>query len=157
MNTSLAFTLSPPYRFTNGTKLKNPNRHLYDEDRISIKSILRYIRCGTYIIYPEITNTGRLHYHGIINLDKNQNVRFHKYAFYKLKLLGMVDIKVLNTFKDRLRWIIYMTKEWGYTQELLEISRPMMRNPELLNKNKSRLLSINEESVERSAIICEQL
>lgn len=126
MNTSLAFTLSPPHRFTSGTDLKNPNRVLYEEDKNQIKSILKYIRCGTYILYPEFDDKARLHYHGIINLDSNQKVRFYKYAHCKLKQIGFVDFKPLKTFEDKLKWVIYMSKHWPETKQVLEITRPIM-------------------------------
>lgn len=124
MNTSLAITISPPQRFKKGTLLRNPNRILYDEDIIQIKSILKYIRCSTYLIYPEFDKTGRLHYHGIINLDHNQRVRFFKYAQFKLKLIGFNLIKPIDTFIDKLKWILYITKDWGTTKQILEINYP---------------------------------
>lgn len=129
-NTSLAITISPPLRFRNGTKLKNPNRVIFDEDRIQIKAILKYIRCGTYILYPELDPKGRIHYHGIITMDVNQFVRFYKYAYWKFMLIGFVDYKPLKTFIDKMRWIIYMSKSWGFTRDILEISLPILKNSE---------------------------
>lgn len=123
-----ALTISPPNR-VKYTKESNPNKNLYMDDKLIIKNIMKYIKVGTYIIYPEFDIKGRLHYHGIIDMDHTQYVRYMKYAQFKLPQLGFTDIKKLQTYEDNLKWVIYMSKEWGTTREILEISRPIMKYP----------------------------
>lgn len=124
MNTSLAVTISPPMR-TDG-KYKQPHKMYFLEDVCKIRQIMRYNRIKTYIFYPEFDGKGRLHYHGIINLNVNQYIRFHKHAIHKLRNIGFVDNKKLNTFLDKLRWITYMKKEWGISKYILELEAPLL-------------------------------
>ncbi|AYP28868.1 MAG: replicase [Cressdnaviricota sp.] len=126
MNTSLAITISPPSRVINN-KLKEPFKHLYADDKNYIEQTLKYNRIGRYIIYPELDPKGRLHYHGVINLDSNELVRFYKHAFHKLKTIGFVDIKPLKTFTDKFRWTIYMSKDWGITRDILDLNSPILK------------------------------
>jgi len=124
MNTSLAITISPPNRIK-GTKVRNPNRNMFDEDRKNIKSIFKYNRIKRYIVFPEFDVKGRLHYHGVLTLDSNERIRFYKHAMHKLALTGFVDIKPLNDFLGHLRWLCYIKKQWHITKQVLEISRPI--------------------------------
>jgi len=121
----LAITISPPSRMLYN-KNNNPNRMLFDDDRNMIKSIMSYNKIYSYIIYPEFDEKGRLHYHGIINLTNTQYVRFHKHAIHKLKQIGFVDISIIKTFVNNLRYIVYMSKNWGETKMILEISYPII-------------------------------
>jgi len=121
----LAITISPPYR----DKYKcnaNPNRMLYDDDRIQIKSIMTYNKIYNFIIYPELDDSGRLHYHGIINLTNTQYIRFHKHAIWKLRNIGFVLITIIKEFINNLRQVIYMSKHWGETKCILNVSYPIM-------------------------------
>jgi len=124
MNTSLAITISPPSRTE--TRFKEPNNLFFMDDMSSFRAVMKYNRIRKYIIYPEFDPKGRLHYHGIINMDINEYVRFHKHAIHKLKKIGFVDIKKLNSFIDKLRWVTYMRKEWGITKEILNIDQPVL-------------------------------
>lgn len=127
MNTTLAITISPPNR-CKGSKLKNPLRYMFDEDCAQMMSFFKYNRIKSFIIYPELDDKGRLHYHGIIKLDLNQFVRFHKHCIHKLRLIGYVDIVNLSkkTFEDRLKWVIYITKNWSYTKSVLDLKDPII-------------------------------
>lgn len=148
MNTpiqKLALTISPPRRDCYN-RFKNPNRFLYLDDKIQIQSILKYNKIGGFILYPELDSKGRLHYHGIIRLDSNEKVRFHKHAIHKLRQIGFVDIKPLKTFEDNLRWSLYMKKEWGFTQTVLEIVDPLMKEKRTLKVSGSpNTLALNDE------------
>jgi len=98
----------------------------YDEDKSQIKSILSYNKIYTYIIFPELDEKGRLHYHGILDLNNTCYTRFHKHAIHKLRQLGFVDISVLKSFENNLRYCIYMMKDWGNTKVILDISYPII-------------------------------
>lgn len=134
----LALTISPPMRYTY-LQNKNPNRMLYDDDKNMIKQILSYNKIYKYIIYPELDEKGRLHYHGILDLDNTHYIRFHKHAIHKLRQIGFVDITILNEFKNNLRYVIYMSKQWGTTKKILELDSPMMIRRDLAQKH---LLSV---------------
>jgi len=125
MNTSLAITISPPLRYNNKL-FKNPNKCQYMDDLIFIRHVFHYNRIGSYIIYPEFDQKGRLHYHGTLNLSHDELVRFYKHAVHKLGNLGFVDHKRLLTFMDKLKWSIYCKKEFGLTRDILEIQSPIM-------------------------------
>jgi len=124
MNTSLAITISPPQRTE--TRFKDPNKLFFIDDISSFRCIMKYNRIKTYILYPELDPKGRLHYHGIINLNINEYVRFHKHAIHKLRKIGFVDIKPLKDFINKLRWVTYMSKDFGITKEILNIESPVM-------------------------------
>lgn len=132
MPLKLALTISPPARTNN--KLKNPNRHLFIDDKYTIQQIFKYNKIKTYIIYPEIDEKGRLHYHGIITLNNTELVRFEKHARHKLKQIGFVDTTDCTKFINNLRYIIYMSKDWLKTKEILEITDPIMSHTERLKK-----------------------
>lgn len=125
MNTTYAFTLSPPNRLI-GTKLKNFNRILYDSDRLALNSILMYNRIKRFIIYPEFDEKGRLHYHGNITVNNTQKVRLFKHAMCKMRSIGFVDLKPLESFNDKIKWICYCKKQWHIARSVLEIEKPIM-------------------------------
>lgn len=142
MNTSLAITVSPPYR-CRGLKRRNPHRHVYDDDQFQIKSIFKYNRIKKFIIFPEFDNKGRLHYHGTLELNRCEYVRFNRHAIFKLQEIGFVDVKKLITFTDKLKWNMYCRKDWHISQEILEITRPIWNNNICLDKKTK-----NEEYIE---------
>lgn len=138
MNTTIAFTLSPPNRSMTG-KYRNPQKHFYDGDRQIIMSTLKYDRISRYIIHPEFDDKGRLHYHGIITLNHNEQVRFYKHGREIIKRLGYVDIKPLASREDKIRWVGYMRKGWRLASETLEITQPMI-GPALIEPMKKASL-----------------
>lgn len=127
MNTSLAITISPPNRIK-WSGFRNTNRHLYDSDKFIIQAIMKYNRIKDYLFIPEFDIKGRLHYHGICTLTNTQKVRFYKHARVKLTSIGYTDVKAIGTnIKDKLRWLCYAKKHWAFTQQVLEIDRPISR------------------------------
>lgn len=120
----IGLTISPPIRTNN--KMSNPNKMIYDQDIIQITQILKYNKISSYIIYPEFDEKGRLHYHGKLNLDNNQYIRYHKHAIHKFRQIGFVDSKLIKTHIDSLRWLTYISKNWLTTKEILEIIHPIM-------------------------------
>lgn len=129
MVTSLAVTISPPQRYEH--YLVNPMKMVYLDDVLYFRQVLNYSRIKRFIFYPELDPKGRLHYHGIVNLDHNEEVRFYKHTFFKLYNVGFVDTKKLKTFKDKLKWTIYMQKEWGKTKDILSINWPFLPDHKL--------------------------
>jgi len=121
----LAITISPPSR-QKYIHHVNPNRLQYDDDKNQIKSILSYNKIYNYIIFPELDEKGRLHYHGILNLTHTHYTRFHKHAIHKLKQIGFVDITIIKEFINNIRQCIYMQKDWGTTKTILDISYPII-------------------------------
>ena len=144
-NYHIALTISPPYRHS--SKLRGPDRQFFDQDQNDIKTILKYNRIKVFTIYPEFSEKGRLHYHGILKLDKNQYIRFFKHAKNKLALIGLVDFKVMETIQDLLKWEFYIRKQWFITQEILEITRPIWSNKIVLNENQNKKKDIIKETI----------
>lgn len=119
-------TISPPYR-TEWEKLHlaNPTSSMYHCDKMRIRHWCKQAGLKRYVFYPELTEKGRLHYHGIIRFDRSTRTTFFKSTQFKFKLLGLTQYKPLNTFVDLLRWTIYMHKDWGYTRDILEENYPI--------------------------------
>lgn len=146
MNTHLALTISPPNRMK-GTKLRNYNRFLFEEDILHIRAVFKYNKIRNFIIFPELDDRGRLHYHGIVSLNPSQYVRYRKHAEFKLRLLGFVDAKPLKGFLDHLRWLFYCRKQFHIIQEILEITEPVMSLPTKRIKNMKHNLDTDELEV----------
>lgn len=122
MNATIALTISPPNRTAGHKMYSNPNYSVYVDDLQFIQLVMAKSRIKTYEIYPEFDDKGRLHYHGIVHVDYNQKVRFYKYTQIKLTTIGFVDISTLKTEQDIERWMIYITKGWDFTKQVLEIT-----------------------------------
>lgn len=133
----IALTISPPDRSSKKYPLINQHKFTYDDDKHLIEQIMKYNRIKTYIIYPEFDDKGRLHYHGILTLDHNEQVRFHRHAIHKLRKMGFLDISTLESLKANIRWILYMSMEWSITKEILEIENPILP-PKIINKNNKK-------------------
>lgn len=99
-------TISPPYYPYDSVRL----HHVFTYD---IQKILNKIS-NYYCLYPEFDKNGRLHYHGVINIKD-------KLGYYKKKYLidriGYCKIDPLKSFKDKLRWLVYCTKEYALLAE----------------------------------------
>lgn len=115
-----ALTISPPCRLVNQKpNIANPQRRIYDSDKNVIKRALD--KCSyDYTIYPEIDMTGRLHYHGIVNIGRIEDWKGK--TLPRLKALGFVCVKMNPNDK----WIDYCTKEWEQTRNILNIRKPLM-------------------------------
>lgn len=129
MNATIAITISPPDRVYKLAQLKilDPLRNIFIGDKYIIQRVFMKCRIKRYIIYPEIDDKGRLHYHGVFTSNNtDQRVRWFKYGRPKLnQLIGYVDVKCLKTFEDRLRWLLYIKKNWGESQDLFNITEPI--------------------------------
>lgn len=122
---SLAITISPPHRPY--CKFIHQYKMMYIDDTFIIRHAFKKNRIKRFIIYPELDSKGRLHYHGIINLDKNEYVRFYKSTLGILQRnIGFVDVKQLQSFIDKMRWVTYMGKDFGTTKEILDITNPFL-------------------------------
>jgi len=127
-----ALTISPPIR-------PQSNKHLYNSDKPFIQKQLN--RCSNhYILYSEFDLTGRLHYHGIILLNSISSWGFVKKTIDKN--LGFTCLKELRTFKDRLGWLLYCTKEY---QEIMP--EPIMYHTFLRGRKKRLNESINQTGI----------
>lgn len=114
-----AFTLSPP-----------PNYHitpymLYEDKILQLHKLLSK-SCESFMIYPEYQQyTSRLHFHGVIKVK--DMIKWHKSTRRQLSRMGFVHCKGLITHEDRLKWSVYMKKEFGLTRQILGIEQPMMK------------------------------
>jgi len=97
-----SLTISPAPRLGDYKKL-------YLQDSFLIKKILHKSCNAT--IYPEIDDNYRLHYHGVIRV-KNSYI-FNRRSYYLLQAqMGFCKLKLIKTYYDHLRWILYMSKDW---------------------------------------------
>lgn len=120
-NIQYSFTLSPPDRTSKYISMHviNPLKHIYMDDMLIIKHLFKKIKLRNYIIYPELDPKGRLHYHGTLTMTKTILTRFYKYAKPHLQRIGHVDC---SPAKRIVEWNIYISKEWPFTKDILEIS-----------------------------------
>ncbi len=80
-----------------------------------------------FTIYPELTFTMRLHYHGVIICTKQAMVR--AIMPYLRRNYGYIVVKSLKTFLDHLRYLYYCMKEWPDNQYIFDnVLTPMTRN-----------------------------
>lgn len=98
-----ALTISPKQR------VGDPKLY-YVDDRVSMVRLLSRFS-EHYIMYPEFTLTGRLHYHGIVLITDNYKYYHTKHHLDKL---GFTMWKPLSSFFDHLTWLHYCKKDWGY-------------------------------------------
>lgn len=100
-----ALTISPEQR--NGKPLS-----MYKRDRDFLYQWLTPYT-DHFIMYPEFTESGRLHYHGIIHISD-------RYKFYHTKHLvtniGFTMWKPLRNVKDHLTWLTYCRKNFGISR-----------------------------------------
>lgn len=72
--------------------------------------------CDDFVIYPEFTIQGRIHYHGILTIINY--VRWVRDTLPRLRKLGYVK---MESFKDNPdNWITYMKKSLTETKEILQ-------------------------------------
>lgn len=119
-------TISPPVKNTKP-------EYQFIEDLIILKKLR--LCTSMFIIYPELSPTGRLHYHGIVYI--NDKIKWFKSVLPSLRKLGFCDLKPTRDFKNKLTLLIYCKKEWPITKEILGIDHPFMRfkNNSLMNSN----------------------
>lgn len=110
-----SITISPPHRSD-----KNSGEIYQEYKKIIINTFASF--AVKYIIYPEYSMDGRLHFHGIYQI--HDLIKF-KRLIYRIRKIGMVKIDRLKTFNDQLKWIIYCQKEWALTRKVLRIRFPI--------------------------------
>ncbi len=103
-----SITISPPYR------LFDP-LYLYNDD---IPIIVRWLRKFSkhYILFTELDNESRIHYHGTI--DIHDLIKYHRTKCYIQRSLGFIKIKLLKTPQDLLKWTFYIRKDYYINSEL---------------------------------------
>lgn len=63
-----------------------------------------------YVLVPEFSDKGRLHYHGTIQIDDKLKMYNNK---YRLDRMGFTKLDPLETVKDLLKWTVYCRKNYG--------------------------------------------
>lgn len=96
----VALTISPP-----------------DDIKLDVKQLLKIhfkkiakIK-SNIMLYPELSTTGRLHYHGI--MERTIHV---KEDLLQLEKVGFICVKAISDLKG---WLKYCRKEWRHTRKLL--------------------------------------
>lgn len=109
-----AITISPPH-------YKGKPDFLYNNVKYTLQT--KFARCSEhYILYPEFSDTSRLHFHGIIRFK--DKIKFDKSIKYYIDFnIGYVCIKPLDKYKDLLQWILYC-KKGGFTYEPIMPKKP---------------------------------
>jgi len=115
MYRTLAITISPEYR-------KGRQDYHYRDDLDKIKLLKSCSK--RYMIYPEFSVSGRLHYHGIVEI--HDRVKWFKKLKPLFEKMGMLHIKSIDDHKARIGWIIYMSKAWPETKSILSLENPIM-------------------------------
>jgi hypothetical protein len=77
-----------------------------------------------FVLYPELDETGRLHFHGIVYVKDWAKLFRHAYPWIR-KNVGFIDIR--KKANNKLGWLMYCMKNWARTQQDLEIDEPIYR------------------------------
>ena len=102
-NYTIAVTISPPRR-------DQSIRYSLKNDTYIIRRWMNRFS-KHYMVYPELSPDMRLHYHGIAILT--DPVKLYKTKHIINRQLGFSMIKRINTFDNKLIWLIYCRKQWG--------------------------------------------
>lgn len=107
----VALTISPP-----------DVKHLsVDKILILHKRVLSKVK-STFMLYPELDASGRLHYHGVI-----QKTIKLKEDLEKIKQLGFIKVKPISDYSG---WMKYCSKEWKITKKAFKINnRYLIKKP----------------------------
>lgn len=106
-----SITISPRHR-------RGSDLFLYSGDKYIIRKLLNMCT-DYYLIYPELDDSDRLHYHGII-LVKDP-IKWYRSVKRRLGYsMGFLKMSLLKTFQDRLKWMLYMKKDWSINEEVFE-------------------------------------
>lgn len=123
----MALTISPPH------SIMSP-KYLYQQERRYLEKVIRTFS-KKYIVYPEIDDQGRLHYHGLFTI--HDKIKYFNYGLLKLKQLprqvtkystqnqAYVCIKPSKTVEQRIGWIVYMSKDFYTSRKVLDIVEPI--------------------------------
>lgn len=118
-----AITVSPPPR----TSMYATNVNLYIEDKNMLEKLLRKA-FHHFILYPEMDNDNRLHFHGTLG-HCYDSIAFHRTVYPKMQRLGYVKMKPLLTEWDNLNWNIYCLKSWAVSRDVLRASGELQCEP----------------------------
>lgn len=90
---------------------KDPHPKPHRQYEITIDDIMKVLhRCSKdWWIIPELTKSGRIHYHGWLRID--DKIKFYKQTYPFLKSDGFVKTVELETQKDMHDWMWYCTKD----------------------------------------------
>lgn len=120
-----AITISPPQRIGQPYAIVGNRQYHYitqkqifhDDYRILIGALRGSVsKCK---IYPEISDNGRLHYHGTVVVK--DYVKWKKRGLTRLTRLGFIKVKPSPNEK----WGEYCKKEWEQTKEVLDLEQPI--------------------------------
>lgn len=128
-----SITISPRYRASTPIFLFNSDEPMI---RRYLNKFSRY-----YIIYPEFDDKVRLHYHGILRVHDMLKYRCIKHTMDRM--IGFTCIKKINTFNDKLKWLIYCQKQWASNIHLFEkpiIYRRLKRKRVVPKEEKKNIL-----------------
>lgn len=129
-----AITISPPYS-------KDRPSFKYNSDKPIIIKYLNKVS-DYYILYPELSTDGRLHYHGIIQF--RDMIKWYKSTKHILSsLLGFICLKIIKTNIDNIKWIYYISKDWPITKGVLDIQDPLIIKTS--NRNNIKKIKKNQK------------
>ncbi len=107
---------------------KSPSR-LYDCITTAITKLTKLNYCK-YVLYPEISNKGRVHYHGKITII--DVVPFLLYTIKQLEAFGLYEI---DTIKDPSDWDLYCLKDTAVMKPaLLQLDLPYRLSPKSVGR-----------------------
>lgn len=107
-----------------------------------LPEIVRYLRrCSKrYILYPEFTDTGRLHFHGLYYIhDKVAMLK----GLPRLQRIGYIKQDKIKTVMDHIRWIVYISKDRACLHAL-KIEEPIY--PRKPKRSRKTLDSLKNET-----------
>lgn len=119
-----AITLSPPDARNSDTAKANSVTSIQDYDKklTTVKELINKLHGSKLVLFPELSPTGRLHFHGILVV-----VDIFNFYWHDLYLLDSVMYEV-DTISERDKWLNYCQKQshiMGSIHDRLGIKYPI--------------------------------
>ena len=95
-------TISPPHR-------RGGSEYHYNNDKYNMTKYLNKIS-SHWIIYPELSDTFRLHYHGVIRMNSYQ--KYFKYIKKRIESIGFITMSRIRTAYQHIRTLHYCKKNY---------------------------------------------
>lgn len=130
----IAITISPP---------QTDNSPSFDYNTSYIPLLIIMKKCTSqFVLYPEVTEEGRLHYHGIMYVK--DEINYYRECLPKLRnSYGFVKVRRINGHKGKLGWLMYCMKNWALCREIIGTDCPIYRR-RVDNKLKHKITPINQ-------------
>lgn len=122
---TITINLSPNINYQSildsGTKQRKNERSMFDiisTERAMIMELLNGQYKTRYVLFPELSRTGRLHWHGMIRFTKPEHIGiFYMHKLPRIMKVANVEIDIIE---DMEKWKTYCMKGNKYMEPMLK-------------------------------------